>query len=497
MRGASNSCGKPHAQATRRGGMTMATLDRGLWRRSRFAAVVGATLTLLIWLSPTGRAAEEVVSGSGDAQASVLRVGPTAGGLQVAVTFGQSLADYQGDVARGQSRVVDLGVLGLVLTAESCKGSAPPLDPSWLPPTLRSDSREDGAENGKRATYLGAPSGGAPIAGIGDQQTRAEKTPRGSGTTTLGVIEIPGLLRAAGGVATAESAFVDGETRVARAVSELGELEVAGIARMEGLRWEVEHRSGPAYPDDVEVKTSFSFGRFVLAGQEFPAPGTPEEAAAAFDQLNGALKETGLSLVAPSMQQDGDIVRVTPLAVRLNQSAIGRQTVGRGLEALQPVREPVIDALISADCQFSSLILVGDVALGVGAGSGGLLLELGGGQAMTEGMSYENPFGTPSAFTSAPPPGLALGGGGATTGIGSSGGTGPGATLGAPGQLSEGGLAAPAGDALSAIDAEPAATRKAAPAVAVGLLALAGVAAMAAADFAHMRRSRFLAGTTT
>lgn len=475
----------------------MATLDRGRWRRSRFAAVVGAALTLLVWLSPTGRAAEEVVPGSGDAQASVLRTGPTAGGLQVAVTFGQSLADYQGDVARGQSRVVDPGVLGLVLTAESCKGSAPPLDPSWLPPTLRSDSREEGAEKGKRATYLGAPSSGTPIAGMGDQHTRADKTPSGSSTTTLGVIEVPGLVRAAGGVATAEASFLDGETRVARAVSELGELEVGGLARMEGLRWEVEHRSGPAYPDDVEVRSSFSFGRFVLGGQEFPSPGTPEEAAAAFDQLNAALKDTGLSLVPPSMQRDGDIVRVTPLAVRLNQSAIGRQTVGRGLEALQPVREPVVDALISADCQFSSLILVGDVALGVGAGSGGLLLELGGVQAMTEGLSYENPFGTPGAFASPLAPGIPLGGGGATTGVGSSGGTGVGATLGAPEQRSGGGLAAPADDVLRAIDAEPTATRKAAPAVAVGLLALAGVAAMAAADYAHMRRSRFLAGTTT
>lgn len=472
----------------------MAALHGVGWRRSRFAAVIGASLTLLVWLAPTGRAGEDVVPGSGDAQASVVRLGPTAGGLQVAVTLGQSLADYQGDVGRGQSRVLDPGVLGLVLTAESCKGSPPPIDPALLPPTVRSDSREEGAENGKRATYLGAPSGGAPIGGLGDQQTRADDTPTGSSTTALGVIEVPGLVRAAGGVAKAETTFMDGKTRVAWAVSELGELDVAGVARMEGLRWEVEHRSGPAYPDDVEVKATFSFGRLVLAGQEIPAPGTPQEAAAALDQLNGALKETGLSLVPPSLQRDGDIVRMTPLALRLSQSAIGRQSVGRGLEALQPVREPLVDALISADCQFSSLILVGDVVLGVGAGSGGLLLEFGGVQAMTEGMTFDNPFGPASAFTTRPAPGVPLGGGTNASLADPSGTEGSGSSLAALSQASNE-TASTAGDVLPAIDGEPASAGKASPAVTVGLLALAGVAAMAAADYAHMRRNRFLAGT--
>lgn len=473
----------------------MAALMHRRWRRTRLVAAAGVAATLLVALAPASRGGEEVVAGSGDAQASVVRVGPTAGGLQVAVTFGQSLADYQGGVARGQSRVLDPGVLGLVLSAESCTGSPPPLDPSVLPPTLRADSREEGAAEGKEGTYLAAP----PLGGLGHQQVRATEDPSGSATTTLAALEVPGLLRMDGGTATTETMLLDGTTRVARAVTTLGDLDLGGVVRMEGMRWAVEHRSGPGYPDDVEVATTFSFGRLVVAGTELPAPATPAEVSAAFDQLNQALAPTGLSVRPPAVQRDGDIVRVTPMAVRINQSELGRQTIGRGLEALNPAREPAVDALLSANCQFGSIVLVGDVALGVGAGSGGLLLELGGVQAMTEGLTFANPFGTVGAGFGGPvPPEIP-----ATT---------PGALPDGPAGDAPGDAAPvavppreaappPAGDATVEIDAggtgpvaltEPASSDEPAPAVLVGLLALAAVAAMAAADYAHMRRAQFV-----
>src|SRR5204863_2072182 len=63
------------------------------------------------------------------------------------------------------------------------------------------------------------------------------------------------------------------------------------------------------------------------------------------------------------------------------------------LEGVQPIREPVTQALIDqSQGQASVGILAADIVLGVASGSSQLHIEFGGVNAYTEGEKYANPF---------------------------------------------------------------------------------------------------------
>jgi hypothetical protein len=127
-----------------------------------------------------------------------------------------------------------------------------------------------------------------------------------------------------------------------------------------------------------------------------------------FTPLNEALKPTGLAFDAPRVEADAGVVRVSPLTVRISDSPVGRATLGPVLGGLQPVRDPLVEQLLTLSCDFGAALTVADVVTSIASGSGGISFDVGGVLATTEGTRYDNPFDGPlgDPFGAAEPPPL-------------------------------------------------------------------------------------------
>src|SRR5581483_1912518 len=256
-----------------------------------------------------------------------------------------------------------------------------------------------------------------------------------------------------------------------------------------------------------------------------PAPTLPDPLAA----INTAIGPTGLVLVAPKFDAAGGVARVTPMSLRIADSALGRVVLAPVVTSLQPLRDPVVGGLLAMSRDFGTAVTVADVATGVLTGTGGIAFDFGGVTATTEGEAYDNPFaggvgdgndvgdggfgdgGEVPGLPEVPAPATAYGGpsadgglpadSGGSIGFGGDGAGGSG--IGSPSpsipSTGPGGSAGsnPAGDEVaygdpaamfgSASRHEPGS--KGGRALAVAALALLTVAALAAADAFHLRRA--------
>ena len=57
------------------------------------------------------------------------------------------------------------------------------------------------------------------------------------------------------------------------------------------------------------------------------------------------------------------------------------------------MREALVNAVLSADCNLASEITVGDIGMGVLSGGGNLNLDFGGASAETDDLAATSPFG--------------------------------------------------------------------------------------------------------
>src|SRR5205085_7726721 len=107
--------------------------------------------------SPAAPAAPAALSGTATAIATSYKLNPTAAGLSIGIGFGVSLSDYTNQVARAESRGIDLGIIGTTLAAEGCDGGAPTLPADQQPQALRADSRDPDAGTQKSQEEKYAP----------------------------------------------------------------------------------------------------------------------------------------------------------------------------------------------------------------------------------------------------------------------------------------------------------------------------------------------------
>jgi hypothetical protein len=268
------------------------------------------------------------------------------------------------------------------------------------------------------------------------------------------------------------------------------------------MRWEATQRTGESGTVEV-AEGSFTFGGASVGNTPLPGGNGGEQVFAA---LNKALAPTGLAIVPPVVEREGGTARVSPLSVRMADSPLGRQAIGPLLGNLQPIREPLAEGLLAADCRFGAALTVADVALGVLSGSGAVSFDFGGVFATSEGARFENPLagpigddlGAPGGEVVLPPStaeDVAL----------------PETAPLAPDELAAALPAAPAGDYpagpvppedLLAAPSQPAPApaslgpassrlpgRKGGTALAVGILGLLAVLFLAAADAVHIRRA--------
>lgn len=365
-------------------------------RRSMRHVVVGAVAAALVVAGATplvGTAGHAVAQeaefevGSGRATAQLLRVGPSRGSLSLAPTFGLALSDFLNTRGRGEARTAEFGALG---------DSLPPELVGQFP-SVKVESTDEGSEAGK-STSLGAPGGPA----AGDLYAEAGAAPYGASRFRAAPIDLAAVV-IDGARAETSSGVRDGKVRDATGVVRIGTLDIGdGALVLEGLEWRAVHRTGA----ETLEQATFTVGSVTVAGQRMSAPeGAEQPLADAIAAAQPLLGPLGIQVTLPQPRVAGGIVEISPLRVRLADSELG-QVAGPVLEAAQPAREALVDAVRSGSEDVDAAILVADVALGVIAGGSRLDLEIGGVVAQTAEPAERFSFGAfGGGFDLSPPPG--------------------------------------------------------------------------------------------
>ena len=338
------------------------------------AALMGGLLLMTSVASSQTTAAPAFGNGTASASAQAVKVNPTAAALSIGVTFGISLAGYTNEVAKAESRGIDLGIIGTTLAGEPCDGGEPSFAAERQPQPLAVDSREPDAAAGKTApeTFDGQ------TLPVFQKFARATPEPLGEATTLSVPLGQAGALEIAGARTNSITRVVDKKTREAVATVEIGSLILGGGAvRLANLKWEAIHRTGAE-----TTKTSiFSIGSVVIGGVPLPIPaGDP---AAVFAVLNPVLATMGIELRPPVSRDVNGAIAIDPLTVAVVPSATRDSIAGQLFNTIQPVREAVVDALLALDCGNDTYVTVADIAIGSMTGAGSFSLELGGAQAFT------------------------------------------------------------------------------------------------------------------
>lgn len=325
------------------------------------------------------------------------------GDLKLDIRAGLAITKLTNTVAQSTSQTLDLGLIGTALTAESC-GGAGLISAEQLPQPIDIDNR-DGP--GRLVQDEAGQSAGAPIA-VGRKEVQSSADPAGSrAVTTAAHLDVPGLITVGGGEATAVTEVLPGKGRQATA-SVSASISV-GPLKLTGLEWNAYHRSGA----DPDARGSFSVGRLSLdldsgTGLDGLLPDIPLDGIEDLldnPVLRPILEQLGLTIEMPRvvrLLEPTDMIRVTPLKITLRDSPLGNALIAPFKVAAQPVQDQVFNAVTEAVCQAGAVMLVGDVALSVLAGTGTLSLEIGGAEASSSRFDVENPFGEIPPFTPAP-----------------------------------------------------------------------------------------------
>ncbi len=358
------------------------TIDRGSHVRSRLLAFRRTAAIGAVWalgmgvLIATGPAASgetpSVEPGLGSAYAQGYKIDPRSGGLSFGITYGLSLAGHQNTVAVGESRSVDLGVIGTTLAGEGCDGGDPTLAKEDQPQPLvvrstdenRSQTEtEDGVE--KHAEANATPYAEAIATTVAAGDAAAVKV----GSTTSRTI----------------SGIVDG-ARVAKAITDVGDVSLGGGALvLKGLHWEATYQSAPS----EDTTGSFTIEGIQAAGHNIPI----KDIADGLAQANAALEPLGIALQPPQVRKASGIVFVDPLRISIVPSSTRDGVTGPIIGAAAPLREQITDALIKQDCGNAAYITIADIVLGSVTGAGSLNLELGGVTATSNEIKRTNFLG--------------------------------------------------------------------------------------------------------
>lgn len=445
------------------------------FRRTALAAGLTVLALTSVQVSSTAAGGEEAfAAGSGRAAAKLVKVGPARGALTLAPQFGLALADFLNTRGRGDARTADFAALS---------DSLPPELLAQLP-TVKVESTDEDAETGETATVGTSPEVPLKLGGA-ELHADAGPAPYGASSFTAAAIDL-GVGTMSGARAESRTGVIDGRVREAVARVVIPRLELAdGAVVLENLSWLAVQRTGG---EQIEQGT-FSVGAASVGGQAMAAPGGGDlplaDVAAAVAPV---LAPLGIELTFPVTRVDKGAVALSPLRLRVRASEAAPALVPV-TEGIQPVREPVVDAVRQASDQTDAALLLGDIGLGVVTGGSTLDIELGGVTATTAEPAAGFRFGSAGGFSLGTPPGsasLGIGGpagGAALLPVPSAGGSSGAAGASAP--------AASGGDSV-ALAATPTSSSedRGGPLLAVGITGLLAAAAAAVADLRKMRAGR-------
>jgi hypothetical protein len=320
-----------HQPAQQEVSMTAAERRAG-FRRTRLLALVVGWIALLTFAvtepggaAPQRPARAEFSPGLGNAIALGYKVNPAFGGLSFGITAGESVAGHQNTAAQGQSKAVNMGVIGTTLAAEGCDGADPTLEEEDQPQPVIVSSEDAGAEQGKSGEEAG---------GAIKMSARATKAPFAQAITTVAPVGEPELAVISGAITTASSGVIAPGVREARAVSEIGSLKLLGGQVVLGdMRWEAFQRTGAKTEDGA----FFELGSLTIAGQKHAVPDNPEQQLRYLQETLGAL---GFQIVPPGVRREEGIVFVDPMKIGIIPSDLRDGLIlGPVIGAAQPIRE--------------------------------------------------------------------------------------------------------------------------------------------------------------
>lgn len=344
--------------------------------------------------STAAQATPEADAGMAKGSATVLSLAPTTGSLAFELTTGTAVAETAGGLAQALAQTFDLGLIGSALTAEGCDGGDGALAPDQLPQPSQVDNRAGDASSRDTEVSL-IPS----VVDVGTKEVAATVQPAADASVVVGDVALGPLLRLVGGSGGAQAEVFPGEGRESRAYVEI-DVDLAGVIRLDGLRWDARHRTGGQ--DAAE-------GAFAVEALEVlgvPVPASDLEGAAA--AVNAALAPVGFRIELPRVEHVDEpvsLVRVTPLRLLIVDSPLGAAAVRPALDLTREARAQLFEGLTSMACELADVLLVGELGVGVASGTGALVLELGGVEARSTDIVYEDPFGAVTPAAPAPPAG--------------------------------------------------------------------------------------------
>lgn len=366
----------------------MMQTHRSSYRRTKRMALAVTTAALTVFLTTdpgaaASSAAEPFNNGTGSATALGYKVNPTNGNLSFGITVGESIAGHQNTAATGQSRAINLGVIGVTLAAEACDGGDPTWAESEQPQPVIARTGEEGAAAGKTDYEQGFPLGIEKFAQANDK-------PWAQAITTIAPLGDPRAVFINGGRTISSSGIVNGNTREAIARTELGSVSLGGgVIKLNGLVWEAINRTGAVN----ESTGTFSVGSIEIAGQKQTLPG---DGLQQIEALKVLLAPLGFDITPPKIRAAQGVEFVDPLVIGVVPSQQRDGITGPIVSALQPLRQQIVDALVAQDCGNSTYVTVADIVLGSVTGAGALGLELGGVQATTASIKAFEFGGLPS-----------------------------------------------------------------------------------------------------
>ncbi|HET7522536.1 MAG TPA: hypothetical protein VFJ79_00170, partial [Acidimicrobiales bacterium] len=289
-------------------------------RRNGMVLLVGiGALALPQILGPPARAADSVQPWEAAANAAVVGVAPSTGGIYLTSTVGEAHAAYDQTESQATSAAVDLGGLGYVLASLSfCGQTSYPL--SKQPQALVADSTDGASDKTAQAQLY---PGLTTPPGTGTEHVAVSPAPEQADAQTYPVAQsIPGVLDVQG-VAESEVRYVAGQSQQADAsVSEDVSL-LGGKVTIEGLKWSASQQRGAAAPTGT---ASFSYGSVTitaLGGLPVSIPGSvPFDTA--MKAVNDALATVGITVAPPARSVDPGTgaISISPLQLHFSGSAL-------------------------------------------------------------------------------------------------------------------------------------------------------------------------------
>jgi hypothetical protein len=464
-------------------------------RGSRFALSLVATLVAAQTLSTASTATaasttstSAFIPGSAVATSQAFAFDPRNAGLAATITLGRSVAQYRNELAQASAQALDLGLIGSSLTVQ-CSSLPPTLTPEQLPKPIAAESNAGASESD---TDLGGTTNpiGSAVGGRSHVQATPAPDEDSLGSFDGGFIDIPGVISVHGLSSSAHAHYYVGHARLAESTADVGSVDL-GPVKLGGLHWQTSVRTG----SKPASSSTFTVSTVSIGGTKLPTAST-DALVSTLKAVNKALGPTGLHILMPQVSHADKQLAMTPLSIGIKHSALGKMLLVPILNAIHTIFDPVATTINKSFCTFGSVYGALNLMIAALDGIGQFDISLGGTTAATDDATYANPFGNGGDDT---PPNL-----GGTTAPPPSGGD-----LGNPGKVD----IPPLPDATGTVPPAPApqvAGREVAascsttsPAgrptcgrgagLAVGLIALAALGGIAAADFFVVRRRRRLA----